>query len=541
MRAAIYARFSTDLQSESSIADQNRVCGEWCERGGAIVVARFEDQGISGAAIGNRPGLQTALAAQIEVLVVMDLTRLSRSQADLPKIIDRLVHRGVRVVGVQDGYDSARKGHKLQAGLTGIIGEAFREMVSEKTYTAMESRAKGGKAIGGRPYGYRNIAWRGGGEFRDLEVLPEEAAVVRRIFTEYAAGRSSRQIAYGLNDDGIPSPGARWNRSERRTDGKWHFSTILGSRKKSVGILQNELYVGRFVWNRSHWVKDPDTGVEKRFERPRSDWVVRERPELRIVDDVTWQRVRERLTDVNLKSVNRPKRIFIFSTLLKCGACGSNLVMADGYKYRCGTAVACGRSACSNDRRVSRTQAEKELLASLRDELKHGDYLRHFEQEAERALAAQASGGHTDGVHKRIEELTREIGRMVRHIREGMDVPELGEALRAAQAERSRLTTRLDAEAAPPSPRGLRDTLRAAADGFMRMLDELPAHLSDPEIALEVRQALRGWMGDIQVVPTPKGVEARWSLAEEGLLSAVGPRVAVLVAGAGFEPATFGL
>src|SRR5579864_634225 len=137
MRAAIYSRFSTDRQSESSIADQNRVCATWCERNAAALIARFEDQGISGAAIGNRPGLRAALAAEVDVLVVMDLTRLSRSQADLPKLIDRLVHRGVRVIGVQDGYDSARKGHKLQAGLTGIIGEAFREMVSERTYSAL--------------------------------------------------------------------------------------------------------------------------------------------------------------------------------------------------------------------------------------------------------------------------------------------------------------------------------------------------------------------------------------------------------------------
>jgi hypothetical protein len=236
-----------------------------------------------------------------------------------------------------------------------------------------------------------------------------------------------------------------------------------------------------------------------------------------------------------------PKRLFIFSTLLKCGACGSNMVMAHGYKYRCGTAVACGRSACSNDRRVSRIEAEKELLASVRDELEHGDYLRHFEREAERTLAAEADRPASDDVRRRIAELTREIGRLVRYVREGTEVPELGKALRAAQAERSRLEAWLDASTAPTTSRGLRDAIRTAADGFIRMLDDLPAHLSDPEVALEVRQALRAWMGDIQVVPTPDGVEAHWQPTEQGLPTAVGPRVAVLVAGAGFEPATFGL
>src|SRR5215469_15953675 len=183
MRAAIYVRFSTDKQEKSTITDQNQVCANWCERNGATVAVRFEDQGISGAAIGNRPGLQAALGAAVDVLVVMDLTRLSRSQADLPKLIDRLVHRGVRVVGVQDGYDSARKGHKLQAGLTGIIGEAFREMVAEKTYSALESRAHAGKPTGGKCYGYKD----------------GEADIIMRIFRAYVDGYSARRIAEELN------------------------------------------------------------------------------------------------------------------------------------------------------------------------------------------------------------------------------------------------------------------------------------------------------------------------------------------------------
>ena len=144
MNAAIYARYSTEYQSESSIADQYRVCTEWCDQNGITTTARYEDQGISGAAMGNRPGLQQALTAPVDVIVVMDLTRLSRNQADLPKIIDRLTHRGVRVIGVQDGFDSSRKGYKLQAGLSGIMGEAFREMVADNTYSALQSRAQRG-------------------------------------------------------------------------------------------------------------------------------------------------------------------------------------------------------------------------------------------------------------------------------------------------------------------------------------------------------------------------------------------------------------
>jgi DNA invertase Pin-like site-specific DNA recombinase len=60
LRAAIYSRFSTDKQTESSIADQVRVCTERAEKDGHTITDRFEDQGISGAAIGNRPGFRAS-------------------------------------------------------------------------------------------------------------------------------------------------------------------------------------------------------------------------------------------------------------------------------------------------------------------------------------------------------------------------------------------------------------------------------------------------------------------------------------------------
>lgn len=105
MKAAVYSRFSTDRQNESSIADQVCVCAEYASRQGWHVVEYFEDQGISGAALGNRPGVlrlqDSAFARRVDAVLVTDLSRLSRSQGDLSKMIDRLVAKGVRVVGVR--------------------------------------------------------------------------------------------------------------------------------------------------------------------------------------------------------------------------------------------------------------------------------------------------------------------------------------------------------------------------------------------------------------------------------------------------------
>lgn len=356
MRAAIYSRFSTDKQTESSIADQLRVCRERAEKEGWRVVATFEDQGISGAALGNRPGVQemmtAGLARQFDVLLVMELSRLSRSQADLPKTIDRLAAKGVRVIGVQDGYDSARKGHKLQAGLSGIIGEAFREMVSDKTFAALETRAKGGRPTGGRAYGYTS----------QNEVVEPEAAIVREVFSRYAAGESQRALAADLNRRGVFSPRGR----------PWMVSALHA-------ILHNERYIGKLIWNKTAWRKDPDTGRRLPVDRDRAEWIVTDREDLRIVPDTTWNQVRSRDTPAVYGSHQARPR-YALSGLLVCGDCGAPMTLCGGAKsksigaqrYICNTYRNHGSVegiGCTNSVGVSRAVAEELLIEPIKEKL----------------------------------------------------------------------------------------------------------------------------------------------------------------------------
>src|SRR4051812_16209465 len=107
IRAVVYARYSTDRQTESSIEDQLRVCRDFITSRGWTAIAEHSDRGISGAALGNRPGLKAAFEQLVagDALIVNDLSRISRSQ-DLAPLLARLRHRGVRVIGVQDNFDS---------------------------------------------------------------------------------------------------------------------------------------------------------------------------------------------------------------------------------------------------------------------------------------------------------------------------------------------------------------------------------------------------------------------------------------------------
>ena len=111
-----------------------------------------------------------------------------------------------------------------------------------------------------------------------------EAEVIRRIFRDYAAGKSSRAIAWALNKDGIAGPFGH----------AWGPSTIHGNPQRGNGILNNELYVGRLVWNRQRFVKDPDTDKRVSRQNPPAEWVIQDVPERRLIDQALWDAVKER-------------------------------------------------------------------------------------------------------------------------------------------------------------------------------------------------------------------------------------------------------
>lgn len=112
-----------------------------------------------------------------------------------------------------------------------------------------------------------------------MEIEPKDAAVVLRIFTSYADGTPLTRIVKTLNEESVPG-------AIRAAKG-WSPATIRR-------ILDNEKYAGRWIWNRTESRPDPKTGRRRRFEKPESEWIVREDEELRIVPAQLWKAVRER-------------------------------------------------------------------------------------------------------------------------------------------------------------------------------------------------------------------------------------------------------
>ena len=204
MRVAIYARFSSDQQNPRSIADQVALARSYAEAKGMTVIEVYEDAGISGRSMFNRPGLlrliRDAEAGGFDVVLTESLDRLSRSQADTPALYEKLSFHGVRIETLADGGVIS----EMHVGLKGTMSALFLKDLAQKTRRGQIGRVKAGRIPGGRCYGYDVVKQ---GDERGLRTLnQEQAAIVRRIFTEYVQGRSPIKIVQALNADGIPGP-----------------------------------------------------------------------------------------------------------------------------------------------------------------------------------------------------------------------------------------------------------------------------------------------------------------------------------------------
>ena len=182
-RIAIYARFSTQMQRETSIEDQVRLCRERADREGWSVAEIFSDMAISGASL-HRPGLQSLLdragRGDFDIVLAEALDRLSRDQADVAALFKRLSFHGVRIVTLSEGDIS-----ELHVGLKGTMNQLFLKDLADKTRRGLRGRVEAGLSGGGNSYGYdvvRKLGPDGQPVTGERQINESEAAIVRRIF-----------------------------------------------------------------------------------------------------------------------------------------------------------------------------------------------------------------------------------------------------------------------------------------------------------------------------------------------------------------------
>jgi site-specific DNA recombinase len=550
MKVAIYARYSSDNQRDASIADQFRICREFARRQDWHIAAEYSDHAMSGASL-MRPGFQAMMAAalrhEVDVVLAESLDRFSRDQEDTAGLFKRLTFAGVAIVTLAEGDITF-----LHIGLKGTMNAMFLKELADKTRRGLRGRIEIGRAGGGRCYGYRVVRRFENGAVTtgEREMNEDEAVIVRRIFREYAAGASPKQIAKGLNKENVPGP----------QGALWCPSTIHGNPKRGIGILRNELYIGRIVWNRQRFLKDPDTGKRIARPNPPADWITKDVPDLRIVDDDLWQAVQERYARVRRRwaSVEGGKRFnqfrrpkYLFSGLTKCGACGAGFNVYSRELLGCFGAH--GRGTCDNRLTISRLEVESRVLHALQEKLMRKDFFeefcREFTKEINR-LRMERRAGQTSA-KRELARLEARRKKLVESIMDGVPARQVKDELIAIGERRDELERQLTS-VDEPAP-----LLHAAmADLYRMKVEQLAAALQGEETRLEASEIVRGLIDSIVLIPAEGRlkIELRGNLAamltvaqnakrspESGDLFAPARMPVQLVAGAGFEPATFGL
>lgn len=530
MRATLYARFSTDKQSENSIDDQFRVCERIADREGFAIVSRFNDAAISGGTA-QRPGYQSMLSAarrrEFDVIVAEDSSRLWRELSEQWRTLKELQDLGVHVVG--HGLDTRREESKILLAVSGAMAEAYRDEIARRTHRGLEGRARAGAPTGGKAFGY--TAARDSATGR-MEIDEPAAAIVRRIFTMYADGSSPRTIAATLNAEGVSSPGAKWNRIERRRDGKWLASTIHGDVNRGTGILNNRRYAGIVLWGRSKWTRGAADSSQRSMKMNVKALHEAQDERLRIVPQDLWDRVKTRQrrysvgADAKISGTSRrrapgagrPAR-HLLSGLLRCGICEAGFTISNGERYQCASHMN-GR-ACTNTISVRKSIAEARILGQVKADLLDPTNVTDIETRVQRLLNAQKP---TDG-RARISELTRQIEKMTEAIAAGLVSSALAQRLAAAEAELAKLQVARPVSVARIAPR--------VTERVKELVGRLEAAGSlDRDKA---RAALREILGEVRLIPDPSG---RFLWAEYGLeinaLTAMAVGSDLMVAGAGF-------
>ncbi len=505
-RVAVYARYSSQLQRESSIEDQVRRCTDFVARSGGTIQPEliFADMAVSGASLA-RPGFERLmrkldeLPPGIDMIVTEDVSRISRDFADAASIFQRLKYLDVALIGVADGVDTSAKHAKLTYTVKSLVADLYLDDLRDKTLRGLEGRALAGYSTGGLPYGYRSVPVpddRGGVIGHRIELYEEQARVVRRIFAMYLDGKSLGEIARTLTTENVSPPRAL---TRHRKKG-WIASTIRA-------FLHNDAYIGNWSYKKRQWRKAPGTNARRPKARDESEVMRMHYAERRIVDQQLWDEVQIRLAKVRAYytgGVGKPgkRTSYPFSGLFVCGRCGAQMVICGGSStkyYRC--ADASKRGTCDNHVSLREDVARARILGTLKARLTSEEginYLRKRIAQSLNKLSGEANA-ELEERHARLTRTENRIARLVQFIADGNQSDAVRSALKdlEAQARADKTAVKaLRAQASLPIELPGIDAIVERALDIQTIVD------ADPTRA---REELGRWFdgGHIKVTPQP--------------------------------------
>jgi len=533
VRCAVYTRYSSDLQRPASTEDQIRNCQDAADREGWTIVGKyiFSDEEITGQTLVGRNvdeliRLAKTCPKPFDGIIIDDTSRLGRYVPDVLRVTDILESYGVFVYFAAQRLDSRAPGFRQVFTIFAMMDEQYVAQLADKVRRGQRGRVLKGCVPGGKCYGYQNIPiedpTRRGEYGRPAVIgvwqrpLPQQAAVVLRIFQMYAAGLSYARIAKSLNREGVLSP-------QPPRKGKVRGWSHNGIRE----MLRNEKYHGVLVYDRTKTIRNRETGRCEQRPRPESEWMRIDVPEMRIVSEELWNAVREqnrRVRDKHgaktLGGMNRTaaSRGYLFSGLLECGWCDRNITITSGKapysRYGCPNNRF--KDLCSNQVTILQTRLEQQLISWLVKNLLRPELAEELFQlfhdavtatiENEARLAQEAANRNSE-LHQELAKHQKEAQNLAEAIAQQRISPTLSKRLATTEARISEIEDLLNApkEVKIPrfSPNEIRDALREQTQRLAEILtgdraiarQELQKRID--KLILTPRETAAGWVLDV--------------------------------------------
>ena len=403
---ALYERLSRDdfgkdddQQRESnSISNQKAMLEEFAARQGFTNIVHFTDDGISGTCF-DRPGFLAMMkeveAGNVEYLCIKDMSRMGRDYLKVGQIMEILRQRGVRLIAINDGVDSAR-GDDDFTPFRNIMNEYYARDTSRKIRSTFQSKGKSGKHLTGTViYGY---LWN---EARDQWLVdPEAADVVKRIFAMTIEGYGPYQIASKLKEEKILIPSAYLAQHGEGVNKNKTFKDVYGWGSSTIcNLLEKREYLGHTInfKTRKHF-KD-----KKSHYVPEDEWTIFENTHEAIIDQQTFDLVQKIRGNVR-RYPDGWGEAAPLTGLLCCADCGGKMYVHrtnNGKRisqYTCSqyTKVPCG-TLCKTQHRIN----EDVVLSLVSEMLKAiAEYAKHDRAEFVRVVQEAQSSQQTAEVRK---------------------------------------------------------------------------------------------------------------------------------------------
>ena len=513
MIAAIYARKST----AQDVADEAKSVTRQVDGARAFIAAKgwtldddhvYTDDGVSGALFANRAEfqrmMQDAAAGAFEAVVFYDLDRFGRNAHKTMVALNGLAEVGVTIwdysTGQQVDLDSFEG--EMMTFMKARFAQQFRDQVRKHTRDAMRRKAEQGYVVGSKVFGYDNE--RVGKGHVERRINENEAAVVRHIFELAASGQGNRGIAESLNRQGVAAPRAQQGRPSG-----WSSSTIRA-------VLERPLYRGEIVYGRTAKAYGRELGKRSNREKgmrpqPEAHWLRRDAPHLRIVGQDLAERVdairgdrRRRYLDSVAKGGRVPERAhgkyLLSGGLLICPTCGGHFEARIAPWKGVANVYICSTrrrkpGCCSNTLALPMAQTDDDVLSIVDGEVLGTRFLNEL------LSLVDTTPDPTAQLVAERQRLEQEVANLVQSVAKGMPAEAIAPAVKAHQAEISRVDVELR------RPRAERPDVNKLREALTQRAEEWKATLrAEPRVA---RLLLRRLVGPLTLWEESEGA-VRW-------------------------------